>query len=188
MIDVEARVAERRIEQTVRELKYVSSNSFLAGLALRQKADEALSYLKSIFPEGSGVNDQNEFGMHLKDGFFANYYAEGAKVGFTIGHQLSRQKRAQTVLRSLDTGSQEFSYIAQSTFHFLADPSALGRRRSKKAANIWVTIYEGQEVHRGAREGVFYTDRTEEFIARTILPEVKQEWSEKVAARFEAIK
>ncbi len=189
MIEVDERISAKRIDTLVSELKYVNSNTFLAGLALRQKADQALSFLKSIFPHslGNSKSDLNEFGMHLRSGFVASYSNSGSKIAFSISHALEGESRAETVLRSLDTGSRAFKWIADRTLHFLGDAKTLGRKNPGKSRLLWVTIGAGQEVDKSARLGVEYTSRTEEYIRDVIFPELQVDFDEKVANRMKRI-
>lgn len=192
MITVQRTLFDQKVAQVAKELKYVSSETFLQGLALTQREKEALSFLKSIFPHslGKSSHNTNEFGMHLWSGWESSHFVDGAKVGFTIYHQLEGNQRAETVLKALDKGSKGWTWEVPETVRFLGDashPSMKSRGKSLKESLLWVTLSEGRMVYRSPREGIHYTDKTLAFIRSVIMPELEADITHKIESRMARI-
>lgn len=174
---------ERRIAKLVKDLGYVSSETFTRSLPLRQYREQALDYLKDLFPTSTkSKSNTNEFGDHLVRGWKTEYIHTKTGVGFRLFHAQENNSRVQTVLKSLDKGSQFFTYDAEEEFRFF------GRYASKKgkhAANGWITIAEGRTVIRGPRKGLNYAEKTSEYIQLVLLPQMRAMVQERVRSRIE---
>ncbi len=190
MIEVDARVATRKIDKLADELGYISSGTFLRGLGLKMKGERALSFLQAHFPASSkgtaSLSSRNEFGMPLEKGFFVEAFTSGSKLGFFIGNHLASNDRAQVVLDSLDKGSRAHTVDYSDPLHFLGDAAFAGKSRSTKAKMLWFTL--AGNVQYPARKGADYTDKTREFITNVILGEVKAEFSYKVQQRMKRVR
>ena len=192
MIEVEDRSSRRKIERLAQELNYVSSTTFLNGLGLKKRSLEALSYLLELFPDSSSGSERpssrNEFGMQLKQGFYANTEVTGTKVAFIIGHRLQGNERAMTVLNSLDKGTRAYSTTYDTAVSFLGDAAkAKTVRPQSKSALVWFRLAPGRSYYYSARPGHKYVSKTRQFIERVILPELKEDFDHKVKSRMERI-
>ncbi len=160
---------EARFSEVIASLRRVNSEAVLDGVDLTPTANKALRFLKSIFPRstrGDGSrskSNQAEFGMHLGDGWNVNPIQMAVTRGFDIVHKLSFNERARTVLQSLDTGSKAYSF-------FTLKPLTFKDKRS--GAKGETTVAAGEEIHKGARRGVYYTNRTMIYIQRELIPRV----------------
>ena len=186
MFEIRTNLSRRKISEVASELNYVSSDTFLRGLALNTKAQDALTYLKSIFPVGSSGHTLREFGLaHLVQGFTAKPIKGANGVGIIIEHKLWGEGRGRTVLRSLDTGHGAYEYEVQEETSFKADASSWSPTGKKsKSKDIWVRLIEGQIVVHQPRAGIHYVDLTKRYIESEILPYLREEFSDKVAARM----
>ena len=184
MIKVSSQATNRQIASLVKELKYVSSDSFLRTLNLKYFEGEALLFLDSVFPKSGDAASHNldEFGQWLFQGWKAEGFIKGNSIGFRLYHELESDRRAKVVLKSLDTGSRAYDFQPEETLSF---PAKLAE---SKTGLGWVTLSQKKLYHYKARPGREYTSKTAQFIESTIMPEVKENLSYRIRERIKRVK
>ena len=187
MIKVTQQLFDRRVSDIVKELRYVSSKTFLRGLSLGDRARSALDFLVSVFPKSndSSSHSLNEFGMHLYQGWRSEITARGESVGIRLFHQLEDQKRAKIVLASLDTGSDAYEFTPDDPIHFLGKLRTAKGNLGRKTK--WITLSPDQTYYYSAREGTEYSSKAALFIETVLMPEIEADIDYKISQRFARI-
>lgn len=165
------------------------------GVIRKQELDDvagsALKYLQRIFPSGgkhSGMSSAEEFGQPLAAGWkvspLLTKMTKGRDVlSFQINHQLERRKRVNMILRMVDEGTTGYSYVIKNRFRFFGRyRSRMRNKRGQFSSGTgFVTMQEGRVINVPARDGVHFTDKTEDFIINRLLPEFERKVRRRVA-------
>lgn len=184
-LTVKTSVNGARIDELIRGLRRFNTTGVMRKVHLNDYAEQALDFLRSVFPRSSGSSNQEEFGMHLVEGWFTRVRHTPATLGFEIAHSLFNNRRGRTVLNVLETGHRPFTWVTKDNVRFVGvfdkiarvrgKGKGSGRKVGRKLGKVsrWVHLPEGTEIHRGARAGSHSESRTKVFIYDVLIPRMR---------------
>ncbi len=187
MFSLDVKVNRKRIDTLVKELNYVNSSTFLRSLDLRTKSAIVLAVLKGATPVSQDLTRGNkpEFGIQLSESWEARIETDGSSsLSFVIDSMLRKLPRGDTVIASLDQGTQGYTVVPEDDIRFY------GYHYSRKISGRnegWVTLEAGVPVQYSPRPGFHFIDKTYEFIQAVMIPQLKADIEEKVRRRMERI-
>lgn len=180
-----------RLQEMIRGLNYVSSDSFLRSFGVKAESEKALRYLRTIFPQSDNRKNLERFGMHLVDGWKAIPFVGGG-IGFSIQHTLEKNRAVAKLLNVIEFGHGPYQYQVKKTTRFFGKRYNTGGIAGSAG---WVTLAKeslqngiispARTVYQSNREGVHYLENTREYIVGELLPKLREKIINKVKNRLE---
>jgi hypothetical protein len=185
LINLRVQVNTQVLTRVITSLKRTQSRATLETIRTGAEEKAALSYLKRIFPRSKYRSPGSKAELashgaiqHLISGWRVRRVPFKSGVSIVVDHVLGNEPRVQEVLNVIDTGHGAYTWTVPKNVRFPDKRPASVRKwtrsTQKNAKNPWTRLKAGEKIHVRPRQGVYYMDRTREFILNNLVESIRR--------------
>ena len=179
LVNLKVTVGREKFNRVISNLRRAQSLHILDSVRLNPEAQDAVRYLKSLFP----VSKDNKSRRTLSDlkhaHLRAGWRAEADRTTITIAHDQADNERINTVLQSLDTGHKAFRIKFDHNGRF-AD-----MRQRVRGKKNFVFFRKGDVFVVPSFAGLHYTEKTRQFVLSKLLGKISKKITSTIAKEFD---